>query len=657
MEENRRKALIVIYFCIAVYVLPMYPHGGSANELTRWATAASIVEHGSFDIAWTEELIGPNVDTARIGSNLYSNKAPGVALLGVPAYAAVRPFIGPPDASNIRISWFAMKVVSATLPLLILAVWLYRKGADELGLAALFFATPLFVYSLLLFSHALAAVLIYAAFRLLFDGERTSQKNYFLAGAFCGLAVVSELPAAIAVVVFAVGVIFKRDRAGIAWFAAAGLPFLVVLLAYNAALFGSALSFSYAHESFPEWAEVAGKGIFGIGFPTLSNAYLLLLSPSRGLLFFAPILALGLASLVTSPERRSPRHLVRVAAIVASIIVLCGHGAAHGGWAFGPRYIVFVIPLLLDPMLRNEPDRMPAFLKFTLLGASVVLSIVGVLTFPFAPPEFSFPHNAFWGSLLTDERWFVPTIANVIGIAPHFSNVVPVLFGMLVVLFLVVRNVRDMAGAAAGVMLGVVMIVSPMASMSPDLELRRATIAERFFRPGERLSRFQQDAKARGDIALLRRINEFEWIVADARAYAPDDFPYVREEVLPPSPARIVREAAALQQQRKTAEAVSLLSDARSRFSDLACEFTVSIAVVSYSAGMKDAARDELLSLAPEPEASSSPECMRAEFLLGSLFRESGDNARATFHFERFLQISNGVADPQIRTLQKQLGK
>src|SRR5215207_7806236 len=101
---------MAVYVGIAFYVLPMYPHGGSANELTRWATAASIVEKGSFDISWTEELIGPNVDTAKVGNATYSNKPPGIALLSVPVYGAARVFTGPPDASNIRISWFLARL-------------------------------------------------------------------------------------------------------------------------------------------------------------------------------------------------------------------------------------------------------------------------------------------------------------------------------------------------------------------------------------------------------------------------------------------------------------------------------------------------------------------------------------------------------------------
>ena len=62
-----------------------------------------------------------------------------------------------------------MRFCLGTLPLLFLAIWLYQKDIDEFSLATLLFATPLFLYSLLFFSHVLVAVLIYFIFRLLFD--------------------------------------------------------------------------------------------------------------------------------------------------------------------------------------------------------------------------------------------------------------------------------------------------------------------------------------------------------------------------------------------------------------------------------------------------------------------------------------------------------
>ena len=235
----------------------MFPHGGSANELTRWATAVLLVEKGSFEISWTENLIGKNVDTARVGDKTYSNKPPGTAILAAPFYALTRLFIGAPDASNIRISWFVMRIFLSTLPLLFLAFWLYGRDVDEISLAALLFGTPLFIYSLLFFSHVLVAVFLYFAFRLLYDTERIFLRNCFVAGLLSGLAVTCEFPAAIPVLVFGIGLFFADKRNQNGWqnfffFIAGGLPFALLLLIYNYAVFGSPFALSYAYESFSE---------------------------------------------------------------------------------------------------------------------------------------------------------------------------------------------------------------------------------------------------------------------------------------------------------------------------------------------------------------------------------------------------------------------
>src|SRR6476659_5374 len=175
----------------------MFPHGGSANELSRWATAASLVEHGSFEISWTEPLIGPNEDTSRSGDKIYSNKAPGTAVLAAPFYAITRLFVGPPDPLNIRVSWFVIRFFLSTLPLRLLGLWFYSRESDELSLAILLFATPLFLYSLLFFSHVFVAVVIYFAFRVIFDQRYILPWHAFSAGVLCGIDVISEFPAVI----------------------------------------------------------------------------------------------------------------------------------------------------------------------------------------------------------------------------------------------------------------------------------------------------------------------------------------------------------------------------------------------------------------------------------------------------------------------------
>jgi tetratricopeptide (TPR) repeat protein len=660
VEKNKGLWILAIYFFLAIYLLPMFPHGGSANELTRWATAASLVEKGTFEISWTEDLIGKNVDTARVGDKTYSNKPPGTAVLAAPFYALTRIFVGAPDASNIRISWFVMRLFLSTLPLLFLGFWLYGRDSDELSIAALLFGTPLFLYSLLFFSHVLVAVLIYFAFRLLYDTERIFLRNCVLAGFLSGLAVTCEFTAVIPVLVFGVGLFFADRRnqhrlQNLFIFALGGAPFAILLLVYNYAIFGSPFALSYAYESFPEWAEVAGQGVFGIGFPTLSNIYLLLISPSRGLFFYAPILFLPIVAFFTSRERRTLRHRVKIAAIVVSILVLCGHGAAHGGWAFGARYLVFVLPLFLDSFFDGEIYELSNIWQGVLFTISFLLCTLPALTFPFAPPEFKYPHNNFWGALLFYENWFTPNLANVFGLSSSVWTILPALILLFAVLFIVRRCVRRPGRFTAGIFAGLILVGVYLALPNldnPENEFRRATIAERYFKPANRLEIF----KATTNWQILQRVNNFEWTIADIRAYAPNDFPYLATRDFKPSPTAELRKVLELQNQNKLPEAETILQKGKEAFPFARCEFGANLAVIYYTTDRKDLALTELESVQNLVNPASRPDCQRSQFLLGSLYREKGETDKANQTFQKFLTNTQNSNDSEIKNFRQQIG-
>ena len=438
----------------------MFPHIGPANELTRWATTVALVEKSSFDISWTEDLIGKNVDATQVGDKIYSNQSPGTAVLAAPFYALTRLLIGAPNASNIRVSWFVMRFFLSTLPLLFLGLWLYGRDSDETSIAILLFGTPLFIYSLLLYSHVLVAVLLYFAFRLLYDTERVFLRNCFVAGLLSGIAVTCEFAAIVPLIIFGAGIFFADKRNQNRWqniffFGAGALPFAVLLLIYNYVIFDSPFAFSYAYEFFPE---AAGQSVSIFGFPTLSNIYLLLFSPSRGLFFDAPILFLPIAAFFTSRERRTLRHRVKIAAIVISILVLCGHGAAHGGWAFGARYLIFILPLLLDSFFDGEIYEFSNLWQGFLFTISFLLCTIPALTFPFAPPEFKYPHNNFWGKLLFYENRFTPNLANVFGFSGNIWTLLPAIILLAAVILIVRRYARRPGKFAIGMLIGIIAV-------------------------------------------------------------------------------------------------------------------------------------------------------------------------------------------------------
>ena len=662
MGKDNGVWIIAIYLVLSVYLLPMFPHGGSANELTRWATAASLVEKGSFEISWTEPLIGPNVDTARVGENIYSNKAPGTAVLAAPIYALTRVFIGPPDASNIRISWFVMRFFLSTLPLLLLGLWFYSRESDELSLAILLFATPLFLYSLLFFSHVFVAVVLYFAFRVIFDQRYILPWHAFAAGVLCGIAVISEFPAVIPAAVFGVGLIFadKRERLKRPlYFLLGGLPFALLLGWYNHSLFGSFFSFSYAHESFPEWAEVAGNGVFGIGWPSLSNLYLLLFSPSRGLFFTAPIFLYSIFAFFTSRDVHTVRHRVKVATILVTILVISGHGAAHGGWAFGPRYLILIMPLLLDSFFDGEIFQMSNLWQGLWFGISFVFCTIPALSFPFAPPEFSQPHRDFWLKFLTSERWYTPNLGNVVGAQSTIWSMLPVFVLLVLAVYIVFTNSRRpkrfLFGLIGAAVLTTAYLATPTGFEDAELAFRRATIAERFYVPAGRLDEMKINAEVGHNTAALQRIRQAEWMIADARAYAPNDWPYLAVSELPPSPSGLMRQAADLQRQGRSGEAVNLLRTGVDELDFARCELTTNLAVILYTSGDKESAQNELESIQPLVDPASTPECLRSQYLLGTLHGENGDTGRERAAFQSFLTNSANTKDPEILSMRQRI--
>jgi tetratricopeptide (TPR) repeat protein len=184
---------------------------------------------------------------------------------------------------------------------------------------------------------------------------------------------------------------------------------------------------------------------------------------------------------------------------------------------------------------------------------------------------------------------------------------------------------------------------------------RRATIAERFFRPSHRLDDLRKEAMDKSDWQMLTRLNSFDWIIADTRAFAPDDFPYLPAGPLVRSPKTQIKNALALQNQGRTQDAEALLKEAEASFPPGQCEFATNLAVIYYNSNRKDLARQELETIQPLLNRASRPDCVRSQFLLGSLYREMGRQDDAQNTFRQFLNNSQDSTDREIQQLRQSL--
>src|SRR6267142_4834443 len=92
--------VISLYALLAVIVIPIYPHFPSPNEFSRWFLAATIVEDHTLEVTPQAKPFGSGFeDLSERDGRLYSNKAPGGTLIGLPAFAIAHLF-----TRNVRVT-------------------------------------------------------------------------------------------------------------------------------------------------------------------------------------------------------------------------------------------------------------------------------------------------------------------------------------------------------------------------------------------------------------------------------------------------------------------------------------------------------------------------------------------------------------------------
>ena len=183
------------------------PRGELANADSHIALARAIVDDHTLRIDRYAAGLG---DRSAYQGHFYTDKAPGLSLLAVPAYALLRlllphAFFAPGLFFVVR---YLLTVLVDGLPAALFVGLLYPFLATLIGRrrAALLacgygLGTMVWALSALLFSHTIAAMSVFGAFMLLYPvatGRRPAASwRWAAAGALCGLAVLCEYPAAL----------------------------------------------------------------------------------------------------------------------------------------------------------------------------------------------------------------------------------------------------------------------------------------------------------------------------------------------------------------------------------------------------------------------------------------------------------------------------
>jgi hypothetical protein len=343
---------------------------GGWNQNSRFALVRAIVEGGTIRIDAYHRATG---DKVVVGGHFYTDKAPGQSFAAVPFVAAGRSVLragGVDPESAVGIAWlsYLATLVTASLPMVVGALALLcaarRLGASRAGALfaalALGLATPAWAYATLFIGHCMAGGALMLAFSAaLAMGTASSERRRRLlaaaVGAAGGWATLTEYPAAPAASIVAVLALtlawprgFKATVQAGAAIAVGSSGFVVALLAYHQAVFGSPFATPLEHlYGFPNVKAQA------FAWPRAGVLAGLFFSEARGLFVLAPVLLAAPVGFVAAwcrpgSEARSRRAAVLAAAAIVVYYPLLNASFATpaGGWIYGPRLMAACFPFL-----------------------------------------------------------------------------------------------------------------------------------------------------------------------------------------------------------------------------------------------------------------------------------------------------------------------
>ncbi|WP_299964567.1 hypothetical protein [uncultured Roseobacter sp.] len=430
MSGARLTAALLFILLMAV-PLPFLPEFGGANSSTRLMLTGALIDDGTTRIDRHADM---TVDKAQAGAHFYSDKAPGMALLAIPAYTTGRA-LAPAAADAL----FRLTQPLDTLPAATMVIWraiawttggllmalagaaLFRMGlrlgasprAALMASLSVCLATPVLGWSVQFFGHVGAGGALAIAFALSTglgrDGTWLSPGwRAALAGAALSLAVSIEYTAAPPAFMVALYALWRltyleRDVAlrllALALLAALGAA--APMLIYHWISFGSPFRVGYSSVVGFEGMQ---EGFLGLTAPDPVVLWHIIFGFRRGILWLSPLLVLvpwGIWIGLRAPAKGGPGQRVEMSLCIAMVLYYFLLNASYfywgGGASVGPRHTMPAVFFMALPLLwlwNSLQGRARQLLQglfalslfFSIACAAMTMVVPGSMRFPLKDP-------------------------------------------------------------------------------------------------------------------------------------------------------------------------------------------------------------------------------------------------------------------------------
>jgi hypothetical protein len=367
---------------IFAYFLP----AATWNPVSRFSLTRALVEQHQLTIDSFADSTG---DRARAGDHWYSDKAPLVALLAAPAYAAYDVIVrsrGKPPAYEVtstptrptaRItvnrsfqrglyvcSLATAGLAGAGLGLVLFELLRRRVANDVAFIGATFtvLATPLFPYATSFYGHSVAALFLCAAL-LALETRPDAAWHARCAGACLAASVGCEYLSAVpAAALFLVALLARpsSERLKLTANVAIGAILPVALIGgYHWACFGAPWKTGYSFIVDEQFARGHAAGLLGVRLPDVTALWGLSFGQRRGLFYVAPLTLLLVGGWLVRLRSKDWTVIAGGLGFSGLLLVNSSYYMWWGGAAAAPRHLVPALGFMAlgFPWLWSRPYR------------------------------------------------------------------------------------------------------------------------------------------------------------------------------------------------------------------------------------------------------------------------------------------------------------